>query len=218
MNWSSSRLAVLWGALALVACGSAPTEEVNEASIVEEYLTELADLPRTHGAWHRDNTPGLDDYGERFLSMHGHMLMAFDEWRGAHGFEPVPAWDPATRIPADAPHRRRDSDEPAKITHNCVTPAWFTLEGGDAPDPHSGAKRLADFQSLDQLGRSINAPGAPAWHTTVHNAIGGDMGDNSTAPLDPVFWMYHRTVDDVLRTWLELNDQLYPAGSHEIGR
>jgi hypothetical protein len=43
------------------------------------------------------------------------------------------------------------------------------------------------------------------------------MGDNSTAPLDPVFWMYHpyhRTVDNVFRTWLELKGRAYPPRSH----
>ena len=218
MSWSST-LGFALLTLVLTACGGEPgSAEHNEASTLDEYLAVLPDLPREHGAWHRENKPGQDDYGADFLAMHGHMLMAFDEWRSEHGYQQVPAWDPATPIPPDAPHARRSTNDPAEGCPNCATPTWFTLQGADAVDPHSGARRLADFQSLDQLGRSVDAPGAPAWHTTVHNAIGGDMGDNSTAPLDPVFWMYHRSIDDVFRNWLELKGEAYPAGSHAMAR
>jgi hypothetical protein len=93
--------------------------------------------------------------------------------------------------------------------------SWFTLEGGDRIDPHSGARRLADFKSAEQLGRSVDAPGTPAWHSSVHAAIGGDMSDHATAPRDPVFWMYHRTIDDVFRNWLEIKGEPYPAGTHD---
>lgn len=67
--------------------------------------------------------------------------------------------------------------------------------------------------TVDQLGRSIDAPGTPAWHSSVHAAIGGDMADHSTAPRDPVFWMYHRTIGDVSRNWLQIKGEPYPAAA-----
>jgi hypothetical protein len=48
----------------------------------------------------------------------------------------------------------------------------------------------------------------------VHDTIGGDMGDNSTAALDPVFWLFHRTIDNVFRNWLEIKGEPYPTGMH----
>lgn len=212
----AARGLALGSSLLLLACGGQQEPDRNEASAAQEYIAEQPGLPLEHGVWHRQNTPGEDNYGELFLAMHGHMLMGYDEWRSSQGYPPTPAWDPATPIPESAPHARRDTSDPARICHNCITPTWFTLEGGEAADPHSGAHRLADFESADQLGRSINAPGAPAWHTSVHDAIGGDMGDNSTAPLDPVFWMFHKTIDDTFRTWLELKDLPYPKGEHGL--
>lgn len=203
-------------ALSLLGCGAEDSGEPEEALILAEYLEEYPGLPAQHGDWHRNNLPGSAEFGARFLTMHGHMAMAYDEWREERGHEPVPAWDPALPIPESAFHPGRTTSDPASTCPTCVTPSWFTLEGGDAVDPHSGAQRLADFESADQLGRSINAPGSPEWHTSVHDAIGGDMGDNSTAARDPVFWLFHRTIDDVFRNWLELKGEAYPADTHHL--
>lgn len=200
--------------LSLVGCDSAEGVDPVEARILSQYLAEYPGLPAGHGDWHRSNLPGLPDYGAQFLAMHGHMAMAYDQWRAERGYEPTPAWDPALPIPASAPHPGRATSNPAGICENCITPTWFTLEGGASVDPHSGAKRLADFQSADQLGRSINAPGAPAWHTSVHTAVGGDMDDNSTAALDPAFWLFHRTIDNIFRSWLDVKGAPYPPGVH----
>jgi hypothetical protein len=201
-------------ALSLFGCGSEDKVAPVEASILSEYLAERPELPAAHGDWHRSNLPGSQDYGAHFLAMHGHMAIGYDEWRADRGYEPTPAWDPALPIPESAPHSGRATSNPASICENCVMPSWFTLEGGEAIDPHSGAQRLADFKSADQLGRSVNAPGAPAWHTSVHETIGGDMGDNSTAALDPAFWLFHRTIDNVFRNWLDIKGEPYPPGTH----
>lgn len=208
------KLGAVLAALSLLSCGTDDRVAPEEARILAEYLAERPELPSEHGEWHESNAPGLEGYGELFLTMHGHMAMAYDEWRSARGYEATPAWDPALPIPEFAPHPGRKTSNPASKSENCVRPSWFTIEGGEAVDPHSNARRLADFKTADQLGRSINAPGAPAWHTSVHDTIGGDMGDNSTAALDPVFWLFHRTVDDVFRNWLEIKGEPYPSGMH----
>jgi hypothetical protein len=156
-------------ALSLLGCGSDHGVEPVEARILAEYLEKRPDLPAAHGDWHRSNLPGSRDYGAQFLAMHGHMAMAYDEWRADRNYEPTPAWDPAQPIPESAPHPGRATSNPASICENCVIPSWFTLEGGDAIDPHSGAQRLADFKSADQLGRSVPAcmtPSAATWATT----------------------------------------------------
>lgn len=211
-----TRLGVVLGlAFSLLGCSADDDATPREARILAEYLNEYPKIPSEHGEWHSGHVPGNDGYGEMFLTMHGHMALGYDEWRVARGYEVAPAWDPALPIPQSAPHAGRLTNNPAATCANCITPPWFTVDGGDAVDPQSGAQRLADFETADQLGRSINPPGAPEWHSSVHNAIGGDMGDNPTAPRDPVFWLFHRSIDDIFRTWLDLKGKPYPAGTHD---
>lgn len=83
---------------------------------------------------------------------------------------------------------------------SCKTPTWATLAGGTDPDPVYGYTSLAEFQSLDQLGRSIDH----GWHGTVHNTIGGDMSQFHS-PIDPIFWRWHRWVDQVRATWTAIS-------------
>lgn len=214
MSLAPKLVAVLGLALSLPACGSDDGTMPEEVRLLKDYLAERPELPKEHGTWHGEHLPGLQNYGELFLAMHGHMAMAYDDWRVARGAEVVPAWDPALPIPPSAPHPGRTTDNPAATCPSCPMASWFTAEGGDRVDPHSGARRLADFKSADQLGRSIDGPGTPAWHSSVHGAIGGDMSDYSTAPRDPVFWQFHRTIDNIFRNWLQIQGKPYPPGTH----
>ena len=38
------------------------------------------------------------------------------------------------------------------------------------------------------------------WHGAVHNAIGGDMA-TFNSPIDPVFWRWHKWIDQIRSTW-----------------
>jgi hypothetical protein len=90
----------------------------------------------------------------------------------------------------------RSTSDPYSVNPACKTPTWATIGGGTEFDPLYGYTRLAQFQSLDELGRSID----DGWHGTVHNTIGGDMATFSS-PIDPIFWRWHRWIDDVRRAW-----------------
>jgi len=39
------------------------------------------------------------------------------------------------------------------------------------------------------------------YHNTVHNLVGGTMGDIMISPCDPLFWMHHAEVDRICSIW-----------------
>jgi hypothetical protein len=156
-----------------------------------------------HMDWHNDpdNQSRTGNYGERFLVFHKQFVDKFDDFRHSRGLLSVTPWDPATPIPADLAHTRvlsdpRSTDNPVSINPACRTPAWATIAGGNEPDPLLGYTSLLQFQSLDELGRSIDA----GWHGTVHNTIGGDMAAFHS-PIDPIFWRWHRWIDGIRAAW-----------------
>jgi hypothetical protein len=156
-----------------------------------------------HMDWHAlpENQNRTGNYGERFLDFHRDYIAKFDQFRIGKNLLPVSGWDPATPIPPDLSHPRvliqaRSTSNPYSVNPACRTPTWATLAGGTEFDPLYGHTRLGQFQSLDELGRSID----DGWHGTVHNTIGGDMATFSS-PIDPIFWRWHRWIDDVRRAW-----------------
>jgi hypothetical protein len=165
-----------------------------------------------HMDWHNahENKPTVKsgNYGERFLIFHRDYVGKFDAFRIGKGLLPVSGWDPATPIPAnlDHPHvlmSARDSSNPAAVDPGCVTPTWATLAGGSQHDPLYGYTKLTQFQSLDELGRSID----DGWHGKVHNTIGGDMM-SFMSPIDPVFWRWHKWIDGIRAAWDMAQHQL----------
>ncbi len=40
-----------------------------------------------------------------------------------------------------------------------------------------------------------------SYHDTVHNLVGGTMGDIMISPCDPLFWMHHAEVDRICSIW-----------------
>jgi len=156
-----------------------------------------------HMDWHTapENQGRTGNYGERFLDFHRDYVGKFDTFRIGKGLLPVSGWDPATPIPPDLDHPHvlmsaRSTSNPAAINPACVTPTWLTLAGGTQPDPLYGYTKLGQFQSLDQLGRSID----DGWHGSVHNTIGGDMA-SFMSPIDPVFWRWHKWIDNIRASW-----------------
>lgn len=157
-----------------------------------------------HMDWHMapENQARTGNYGERFLDFHRDYIQKFDSFRMTKGLLPVTGWDPATPIPVDLAHPHvlmsgRATSNPASSNPACITPTWATLAGGTQMDPLHGYTRLGQFQSLDELGRSIDS----GWHGTVHNTIGGDMA-SFMSPIDPVFWRWHKWIDNVRAAWM----------------
>lgn len=179
-----------------------------EEQLVRDYLgPDPMTSPRmqAHIDWHTapENLAKTGNYGERFLLFHKQMIEEYNAYRATRGFLPVVGWDPATPIPASLPHDEPLTPNGARLTNNpvavnpgCRTPTWATLAGGSEPDPLYGYRRLAEFEKLDQLGRSIDA----GWHGRVHNTIGGDMA-MFMSPIDPVFWPWHTWIDQVRASW-----------------
>ena len=163
-------------------------------------------LMKLHMQWHMnpDNSIGVGNFGARFLEFHKSYIDLFDLYRKAKGYRPMRAWDPATRIPKSLFHRGRNKPGPGGIYPGCATPTWATIAGGPTPAPiNLDCYKLADFQSLDDLGNNI----AFAWHPAVHAAIGGDMaGLTAMAPLDPVFFAFHKWIDKIRQDWLDLQN------------
>lgn len=156
-----------------------------------------------HMDWHMapENMARTGNYGERFLSFHKQYIDKFDAFRATKGLLPVTGWDPATPIPPAFAHPHtltaaRHTDNPNSVDPHCKTPSWATPAGGSEPAPIYGYTSLAQFGSLDELGRAIDS----GWHGTVHNTIGGDMSQFHS-PIDPIFWRWHRWIDNVRATW-----------------
>ena len=145
-----------------------------------------------HMDWHAlpENQNRTGNYGERFLDFHRDYVAKFDQFRIGKNLLPVSGWDPSTPIPPDLSHPRvliqvRSTSNPYPVNPACRTPTWATFAGGTEFDPLYGHTRLGQFQSLDELGRSID----DGWHGTVHNTIGADMATFSS-PIDPIFWRW----------------------------
>jgi hypothetical protein len=102
-----------------------------------------------------------------------------------------------------------------------VLPAWFT----DPKGPLYHRRRRDDLAGVDYAKSRVDS-GFDTWanlfqdsfstfagevdtagsvessgHGFVHVTTGGDMGDTSTAPKDPLFWFHHCNVDRVWATW-----------------
>jgi hypothetical protein len=157
-----------------------------------------------HMKWHSApaNLKKSGNYGERFLKFHKDFIEEFDVFRRENGLFPVSAWDPSTPIPLDLAHHhvmmgKRTSDNPYSIDKYCKTPSWATEEGGSETDPLHGYKKLSQFRTLDELGFSIDFD----WHIRVHNTIGGDMASLHHSPIDPIFWRWHKWIDNVRAKW-----------------
>jgi hypothetical protein len=158
---------------------------------------------KEHMDWHmaQENVNRTGNYGERFILFHRQYIAKFDQFRQTKSLLPVSPWDPATVIPPALAHVKpltglRDTDNPAAVNPLCITPTWATVAGGTTPAPGYGYMNLLQFQSLDELGRAIDS----GWHGTVHNTIGGDMAQFHS-PIDPVFWRWHKWVDQVAVNW-----------------
>ncbi|CAN5564483.1 hypothetical protein BH11ARM2_BH11ARM2_13560 [soil metagenome] len=85
-------------------------------------------------------------------------------------------------------------------------PRYFTREGvaaGERGEPNTGARKLADFKNVNQLGCCIVYP-----HNEWHGTIGGAMGSTLTAIVDPIFYFgVHWHIDQVFADFQTLSQQ-----------
>jgi hypothetical protein len=196
--------ATLAGVAVLVsACGvSAPAEmgpQVDDATILLAYEADHPNLESDHHAWHLATLRSDPAYGFEFLRFHRALIGTYDAWRVALGYAPLVPWDPGTPIPRDAPHPGRASEDPSAVDPLCKRPVWLTAAGGShgERDPDFGAATLANFTSSNQLGRSIDSTTSPYWHSRVHATVGGDFESQTRLVHDPIFWRWHKFIDDI---------------------
>ncbi len=115
------------------------------------------------------------------------------------------------RRPIEAEARNRRISVEALLRRNTNNPrfdlpSWFSNEGvsaGQPGEPYTGARRLADFKNLNQLGSCLVWP-----HNAWHGRIGGAMGSTWTAIADPIFYFgVHWHVDEVFLAYLDIQQQ-----------
>ncbi len=155
-----------------------------------------------HKKWHLDHgatptyVPPADDadrFGDHFVYWHREYVAAYEAWRAENGHPVLVGVDPAKPIPADFAYEFPGRGcVPGRGDPEVMLPTWATVEGGTDEDPVFGYTRLCDFQDVNQFGKAIGS----RYHASVHAAIGGDMGTGQ-GPRDPVFWGFHRYLDDV---------------------
>lgn len=181
------------------------------------YLSNHGELVRLeHREWHRQFDWRDEEYdGKLFFDFHQRFILSFDLWRKEFGYPPIEPWDPATPYPTgpEIDHLGRDpwTARPK--------PTWFTIAGSSATRGLSGVPcdllgegagtetKLADFEDRNHLGCVVTSP----WHNQVHGLVSGDMGSTALAPKDPIFWRWHRFLNQINVDWNTL-----PPPGHQI--
>ncbi len=192
-----------------------PQQYERFAARVREYLAQNETLLPHHAAWHEVNGPGGTrgpGSGSAFLQMHHEMVADMERFIRDSGRDldllPLVEWRPSQVVPAQLGQVERFSTTP-----NVPTPSWLTLAGGGTGAPVFGYTRLDEFKTLDELGRAFGSgpPDNLGYHGAGHAAVGGVMWSRR-APEDPVFWLWHRHIDNVIETWLTTpNGQAWSA-------
>lgn len=158
---------------------------------------------------------GMDlSFGTGFLQMHHEMINAADNepkqflshssvmsWFRSKNYQIPGVWNPLSPIPNELAFNPTDGG-PGRANNNprFQLPSYFTVQGGTQEEPITGARRLADFRNVNQLGCCIVFP-----HNQWHTLIGGAMNSFSRAIDDPVFYFgVHRHVDEVYMNYRRL--------------
>lgn len=201
---SPSRARVTW----------TPQQYERFAVRVREYLAQNPTLLAHHAAWHEINGPGGtrgEGSGSAFLQMHHEMIVTMEQFITASGRDldlvPLVEWRPSQVVPPQLGDFKRNS-----VALNVQLPPWLTTAGsssstapfnGPPTAPIFGYTKLGDFKSLDELGRALGSgfPDNLGYHGAGHAAAGAVMWSRS-APEDPVFWLWHRHIDNIVETWI----------------
>jgi hypothetical protein len=174
-------------------------------SLHKKFATEK--LLSHHEAWHRVNGPGGTGgpgSGREFLEFHRNQMMAeFEAFirRNGKTIKEVPAWDPSKPVP-DAFLKDPNPSFPKAQPQTFREPTWFRLRGGRTTDALFGAKKLGDFKTVDDLGRSLGTGknGAMSHHARGHVEIAGTM-NSFRSPKHPIFFPWHKHVDQIYAAW-----------------
>ena len=173
---------------------------------------DSTNILQQHRQWHDDYDVGDNTYnnnGDLFFDFHKLYIAHFDKWRDTFGYSLIESWNPGTPLPTGVTidHENREVSYIPR-----VLPSWFTMHPGiDGPDrvplalpcETADAPRgsfpavqdeLIDFEpDQELLGCVLTHP----YHNGRHVAVGGDMLSTADAPRDPIFWRYHKYIDDV---------------------
>lgn len=131
--------------------------------------------------------PLLDHFDRHLFTHHEQYIRAMEDWLKTNGgaeFVPLPKWNPANPIPAEFNVvKARDNGTPrtplANLNPNLPRPGAF------AP------AAVCAFPNTDDLGNAIRI-----WHNSVHGAVGGTMANFDTASAAPIFWCWHKYVNE----------------------
>jgi hypothetical protein len=181
----------------------------------------VTDVLEQHQWWHSNHSPHGDTYnhmGHGFFTFHNDMLAHFDAFRTLFGYPPIEAWNPSAGVPNGSQNDhtpRKDIYVPYELMSwfrpqvNGTGPQpprndkGFPCEIADPPSvswPYKNQDALSDFEpNMMLLGCAFTID----YHDRVHSRVGGNMGDMTfpeDAPRDPLFWRFHKFIDNIYET------------------
>jgi hypothetical protein len=182
----------------------APAARQGIADAWVDYVSSRNLVPQ-HMEWHSQNGPGGTEgagSGERFLQYHANLLNGFATHPGARAAleatgGALPIWNTTRPLPAELSY---EGQETRTVTEQ--RPGYLTAAGlapGEQPCEIDGRqiRSLNDSSTLDLLGRVMGECG---YHASVHNELGGDMGNSRSIVLPP-FLVWHGDIHQVNREW-----------------
>ncbi|HWH08569.1 MAG TPA: VWA domain-containing protein [Candidatus Thermoplasmatota archaeon] len=156
-----------------------------------------------HLNWHctyPDSTWGSNNGGARFLGYHRQMILNYDIWRttAPNNYPRIQTWNPSSGV--------------VPFAHDCLN---GVNRAANAPGSFSALPNSFTPPNLYTYTPQSLGTGIVTWHNNIHNQIrnmdaqpsqGGlqqctDMGDPARAPRDPIFWRFHKMLDDVYSEW-----------------
>ncbi|HEX8067885.1 MAG TPA: tyrosinase family protein [Thermoleophilaceae bacterium] len=184
-----------------------------------------------HWHWHRvyptrrnsrDEFLAAERQGELFVYMHQQMLARYDTERIALGLDPVAPLDYTvpvpegyeSSIPVPFPSREPGRTVDAERIERLEARRAEVEAAIAALDPHGEAERI---EAINRIGAAVEAahtvddpPDAAGLHNIGHSAVArlspdpfGVMRATTQAIRDPVFWRWHRRIDDFAFRWQE---------------
>jgi hypothetical protein len=194
--------------------GQALTANVVRDFVVERNATDIdrqmedfyiwnheAKVLKDHYSWHPSNPFGVCfSTGQAdFFVFHRLMLGSAFAFRDTFGYGIVPYWDGTQALPVSPDSLHADR---APLAIPFSTPAWYTRFGNGDISPCHRAEKLADFPTAGALAEEMEGE----WHGLGHVSVGGTM-NSFNAPKDPVFFRWHKAIDNVYHNWRLITGQ-----------
>ncbi|MEZ4387822.1 MAG: VWA domain-containing protein [Candidatus Krumholzibacteriia bacterium] len=164
-----------------------------------------------HQNWHCSNpSVATPAWGAAFIGFHKQFILDFEAWRLPLGGDRVEIWDygPGAVIPGD------NETTATPFTHcpefdgsfdpGTYRPAGSVCNGCMALPNSLNVMNIGSYPTLGDAGAALQSSG---WHGSFHLAAGAaggacnEVASTATAIRDPVFFMGHKKVDDIARTW-----------------